>query len=320
MHTADACHGTGVTLAFLCFGRHRIYKLSRQQRGGCAQVSAEGLQRRETATGIRARKGGEPIVCLTAYTAPMAHWLDPHVDLLMVGDSLGMVLYGFDSTLPVTLDMMIAHGGAVVRGSSRAFVVVDMPFGSYQESPAQAFRSAARVMAETGCGGVKLEGGVEMAETVAFLTSRGIPVMGHVGLTPQSVNAFGGFRVQGRTAEAAEHLLRDAHAVEAAGAFSIVLEAVPRELAATITHELRIPTIGIGAGPDCDGQVLVYHDVVGLTPGATPRFARRYAELGEEVKHAVREYCDDVHSGKFPSDAESFHLPSELRAPGKVVR
>jgi 3-methyl-2-oxobutanoate hydroxymethyltransferase len=261
------------------------------------------------------------ITCLTAYDFPTARLLDESgVDIILVGDSLGNVILGYENTVPVTLDEMLHHTRAVRRGVHHALLVADMPYGSYHTGANDAIANALRLIKEGGAEAVKLEGGERRLEIISRLVEAEIPVMGHVGLTPQSVNAFGGFRVQGRTAEAAEHLLRDAHAVEAAGAFSIVLEAVPRELAATITHELRIPTIGIGAGPDCDGQVLVYHDLVGLTPGATPRFARRYAELSEEIKRAVREYCDDVHSGKFPSDAESFHLPSELRAPGKVVR
>jgi 3-methyl-2-oxobutanoate hydroxymethyltransferase len=276
-------------------------------------LSAEGLPRRQTATAIRARKGGEPIVCLTAYTAPMAHWLDPHVDLLMVGDSLGMVLYGFDSTLPVTLDMMIAHGGAVVRGSERAFVVVDMPFGSYQESPSQGFRSAARVMAESGCGGVKLEGGVEMAETVAFLTSRGIPVMGHVGLTPQSVNSLGGYRSRGHDQAEAARILADAKAIAEAGAFSLVVEGTVEPLARRISEAIAIPTIGIGASPACDGQVLVTDDLLGLFAEFTPKFVKRYAELGEAVASAAASYAADVRARRFPGPEHCFQ-PRKARA------
>ena len=276
-------------------------------------MSAEGLPRRQTATAIRARKGGEPIVCLTAYTAPMAHWLDPHVDLLMVGDSLGMVLYGFDSTLPVTLDMMIAHGGAVVRGSERAFVVVDMPFGSYQESPSQGFRSAARVMAESGCGGVKLEGGVEMAETVAFLTSRGIPVMGHVGLTPQSVNSLGGYRSRGHDQAEAARILADAKAIAEAGAFSLVVEGTVEPLARRISEAIAIPTIGIGASPACDGQVLVTDDLLGLFAEFTPKFVKRYAELGEAVASAAASYAADVRARRFPGPEHCFQ-PRKARA------
>ena len=271
------------------------------------------MPRRQTATAIRARKGGEPIVCLTAYTAPMARWLDPHVDLLMVGDSLGMVLYGFDSTLPVTLDMMIAHGGAVVRGSERAFVVVDMPFGSYQESPSQGFRSAARVMAESGCGGVKLEGGVEMAETVAFLTSRGIPVMGHVGLTPQSVNSLGGYRSRGHDQAEAARILADAKAIAEAGAFSLVVEGTVEPLARRISEAIAIPTIGIGASPACDGQVLVTDDLLGLFAEFTPKFVKRYAELGEAVASAAASYAADVRARRFPGPEHCFQ-PRKARA------
>ncbi|CAH2605597.1 3-methyl-2-oxobutanoate hydroxymethyltransferase (plasmid) [Rhodovastum atsumiense] len=220
------------------------------------------------------RKGRGPFVCLTAYTTPMARLLDPHVDLLLVGDSLGMVLYGLESTLPVTLEMMIAHGAAVMRGTQRACVVVDMPFGSYQESPQQAFRNAARLLAETGCAAVKLEGGVEMAETIRFLTARGVPVCGHVGLMPQSVNATG-YRVQGRDAAEAGRVTEDARAVAAAGAFAVVIEGTTRPLAAAITRDLPVPTIGIGAAPECDGQILVSDDMLGLFTAFTPRFVKR---------------------------------------------
>jgi 3-methyl-2-oxobutanoate hydroxymethyltransferase len=295
-------------------GRSDLYKLGQSILEAGAGVSAEGLQRRQTATELRARKGGEPIVCLTAYTAPMAHWLDPHVDLLMVGDSLGMVLYGFASTLPVTLDMMIAHGGAVVRGSQRAFVIVDLPFGSYQESATQAFRAAARVMAETGCGGVKLEGGAEMAETVAFLTSRGIPVMGHVGLTPQSVNTLGGYRSRGHDEPEAARILADAQAVADAGAFALVVEGVVEPLARRITETVAIPTIGIGASPACDGQVLVSEDLLGLFAEFTPKFVKRYAALGAAVGEAAASYAADVRKRAFPA-AEHCFPPRRARAP-----
>jgi 3-methyl-2-oxobutanoate hydroxymethyltransferase len=265
--------------------------------------------------------GPNRITCLTAYDFPTARLLDDAgVDIVLVGDSLGMVVLGYENTVPVTLDEMLHHTRAVRRGIRHALLVADMPYGSYHTGAKDAIANALRLVKEGGAEAVKLEGGERRLEVISRLVEAEIPVMGHVGLTPQSVNAFGGFRVQGRTPEAADHLLRDARAVEAAGAFSIVLESVPRELAATITRELHIPTIGIGAGPDCDGQVLVFHDLVGLTTGPTPRFARRYAELGEEVKRAIREYCDDVHNGNFPSDAESFHLPAELRAREKPVR
>ena len=246
------------------------------------------------------RKGGEPIAVLTAYTAPIARLIDPHVDVILVGDSLGMVVYGFTSTLPVTLDMMIAHGRAVVAASSRAAVVVDLPFGAYQESPVQAYRAAARVMAETGCDAVKLEGGVEMAETIAFLTSRGIPVMGHVGLTPQSVHALGGYKARGRTQADAERIIAGAVAVAQAGAFSIVIEGTIDSVSRQATEAVAIPTIGIGASASCDGQVLVIDDVLGLSGDFKPRLARRYVDLGSQIAEAARLYAADVKSHRFP--------------------
>ncbi len=232
--------------------------------------------------------------------APVAKALDPHVDILLVGDSLGMVLYGLDSTVGVTLDMMIAHGAAVVRGSKRACVIVDMPFASYQESPQLAFRSAARVMAETGCSAVKLEGGVEMAETIAFLVDRGIPVLAHVGLKPQSVHQIGGFRAQGKTPAEAARILADGQAVAEAGAFAIVVEGVIEPVARQLTESVDIPTVGIGAGPACDGQAVVTEDMLGLFPDFTPKFVKRYAELGEALSAAVQEYAEDVRAGRFP--------------------
>jgi len=255
---------------------------------------------------LKARKGGEPIVCLTAYTTPMARRLDPHVDLLLVGDSLGMVLYGFDSTLPVTLEMMVAHGAAVRRGSERACLVVDLPFGSYQESPAVAYRAAARLMAETGCSAVKLEGGREMADTVAFLVERGIPVMGHVGLTPQSVNALGGFRARGRDPEQREAIMADADAIAGAGAFSMVVEGVVEPLARAITERVAVPTIGIGGSPACDGQVLVIDDLIGMFDSFTPKFVKRYAEVGEQVAAAAVAYAADVRARRFPGKEHLF--------------
>lgn len=269
-------------------------------------MSATALTKRITAPDIAGRKGAVPVVCLTAYTAPMAKLLDPHVDLLLVGDSLGMVLYGFDSTLPVTLDMMIAHGAAVVRGSSRAIVVVDMPFGSYQESPQQAFRNAARVMAETGCGAVKLEGGAEMAETVDYLVRRGVPVMGHVGLTPQSVNTLGGFRARGRGDAEGDAIVDDARAIADAGAFSIVVEGVVEPLADRVTAAVRVPVIGIGASARCDGQVLVSDDLLGLFSDFKPRFVKRYAELGPQVAAAAAAYAGDVRDRRFPGPEHVF--------------
>jgi 3-methyl-2-oxobutanoate hydroxymethyltransferase len=251
-------------------------------------------------------KGGEPIVGLTAYTAPIAQLLDPHVDFLLVGDSLGMVVYGFDSTLPVTLGMMIAHGAAVMRGSSHALVVVDMPFGSYQESREQAFRNAARILAETGCAAVKLEGGVEMADTVRFLTERGVPVMGHVGLMPQSVNAAGGFKVQGRDQRQAERVSADAAAIAESGAFALVIEGTIEPVARAITASISIPTIGIGASPMCDGQILVTDDVLGLFTRFKPRFVRRYAELAPLITGAAAEYAADVRARRFPGPEHCF--------------
>src|SRR5690606_28050396 len=236
---------------------------------------------------IRARKGGEPVVCLTAYTTPMARLVDAHCDIALVGDSLGMVLHGLPSTLGVTMEMMILHGKAVARGLSHACLVVDMPFGSYEEGPAQAFRNASRLMAETGCHAVKLEGGLHMAETVAFLVARGIPVMGHVGLTPQSVNTLGGYKVQGRGQAEADRIALDARALAEAGAFSVVLEKLPEALGHRITREIAVPTIGIGAGADCDGQVLVVDDMLGLFSDFRPKFVKRYAELGQDADAAI---------------------------------
>jgi 3-methyl-2-oxobutanoate hydroxymethyltransferase len=252
---------------------------------------------------------------LTAYDYPTARLLDEAgVDVILVGDSLAMVALGYDSTLPVTLDEMLHHARAVRRGTKRALLVVDMPFGSYHSDTAESLRNAVRFVKEAGAEAVKVEGGERRLELIARLTEAEIPVMGHVGLTPQSVNALGGYRVQGKTVDSAEQLLRDARAVEAAGAFAVVLEAVPRELAAQITRELRIPTIGIGAGPDCDGQILVVHDLLGLTFDQTPKFARKYANLGEAISNAVREYAADVRTGTFPSDSESYHAGSSSKA------
>lgn len=269
-------------------------------------MSKPGHDARISIPELRARKGDIPIVSLTAYTTPVAKILDPHIDVFIVGDSVGMVLYGMDSTLGVTLEMMIAHGAAVVRGSARAAVIVDMPFGSYQESPEAAFRNSARVMAETGCDGVKLEGGVAMADTIAFLTERGIPVMGHVGLTPQSVNALGGYRARGRGRAEAEKILEDARAVAEAGAFSLVVEGVIESLARDVTDAVTVPTIGIGASVECDGQVLVTEDAVGLFSDFTPKFVKRYGELGQALEHAVRDYAADVRARQFPGPEHVF--------------
>jgi 3-methyl-2-oxobutanoate hydroxymethyltransferase len=253
-------------------------------------------------------KGGPPIVGLTAYTAPIARLLDPHVDFLLVGDSLGMVVYGFETTLPVTLDMMLAHGAAVMRASARALVVVDLPFGSYQASPQQAFRAAARLMAETGCAAVKLEGGSEMAETVRFLTRRGVPVMGHVGLMPQSVNAAGGFKVQGRGEVQAERVAADAAAIAEAGAFALVIEGTVEPVARAITESVPIPTIGIGASPACDGQILVIDDLLGIFTEFTPRFVKRYAGLAALISTAAESYAADVRARRFPEEKHCFGM------------
>ena len=235
-------------------------------------MSVHKEKSRITVPQIAARKGQEPIVCLTAYTALTAKILDPHVDLLLVGDSLGMVIYGMENTLGVSVDMMVNHGAAVVRGSAQACVIVDLPFGSYQESPAAAYRTAARVMSETGCAGVKIEGGAEMADTVSFLNERGIPVLGHVGLMPQAVNTQGGFKAQGKSEFEAARIKADAEAIADAGAFAVVIEGTMEPLARALTESLSIPTIGIGASPACDGQVLVTEDLVGLFSDFKPRF------------------------------------------------
>ena len=268
------------------------------------------LQRKTLAAGSQSKK----ITCLTAYDYPTARLVDEAgVDVVLVGDSLAMVMLGHDSTLPLTLDEALHHTKAVRRGVARALVVADMPYGSYHGDIGESLRNAMRFVKEAGAEAVKIEGGERRLELIARLTEAEIPVMGHIGLTPQSVNALGGYRVQGKTPNAAEQVLRDARAVEAAGAFSIVLEAIPRELAAEITKAVRIPTIGIGAGPDCDGQVLVLHDLLGLTFQNPPKFARRYANVGETILKAVREYCADVENGRFPTDAESYHAPANVK-------
>lgn len=269
--------------------------------------------RRLSVPDIRARKGAEPIVSLTAYTTPMARALDDHVDLMLVGDSLGMVLYGFETTLPVTLDMMINHGAAVVRGSKHACVIVDLPFGSYQESREAAYRAAARVMKETGAAGVKLEGGVEMADTVRHLTGRGIPVLGHVGLLPQSVHAAGGYRAHGRDLAEAQTIVADARAIADAGAFALVVEGTIEPVAREITESIDIPTIGIGASPACDGQILVTEDILGLFADFTPKFVKRYAELGDDIVAAAQAYADDVRARRFPGAEHCFGVPTEKK-------
>lgn len=258
-------------------------------------------KKRLTASDILSRKGATPLACITAYSAPMATLMDDHVDVLLVGDSLGMALYGLSSTLAVTTDMMINHGAAVMRGSKQACVIVDLPFGSYQGSKEAAFDTAARVMAETGCAGVKLEGGVVMAETIAFLVARGVPVMGHVGMTPQSVNVYGGYRARGRTKSGADEIAVDAQAVADAGAFSMVIESTVEPIARAITGQVSVPTIGIGASPACDGQIIVAEDILGIFQDFTPRFVERYADVGEEISAAVRQYAEDVRARRFPT-------------------
>jgi 3-methyl-2-oxobutanoate hydroxymethyltransferase len=268
-------------------------------------MSVHGEGKPITVPDLRRMKG-TPQVWLTAYTTPMARLLDPHCDVLLVGDSLGMVLYGLPSTLAVSLDTMIAHGAAVVRGTKHACVVVDMPFGSYQESPQQAFRNAARIASETHAQAVKLEGGVEMAETIRFLTTRGVPVCGHVGLMPQSLNVAGGFRATGRTGDEAAKVTADARAVADAGAFAVVVEGTLEPVAAAITADIAIPTIGIGASAACDGQVLVIDDVLGTFNDFVPRFVKRYAELGVEISNAAAAYAADVRARKFPGEGNVF--------------
>lgn len=253
------------------------------------------------------QKAGTPLVVLTAYTAPMAHLLDEHVDILLVGDSLGMVVYGMESTLSVTLEMMENHGKAVATHAKHALVVVDLPFGSYQESPQQAFANSARIIRNTGCQAVKLEGGAEMADTVCFLTERGIPVMGHVGLMPQRVHEMGGYKYQGRNAEEAAAILHDALAIEEAGAFSIVLEGVKEPVAREVSAKLSVPTIGIGASSACDGQVLVVDDMLGISAsGYTPSFVKQYAQLGQAIEEAANAYATEVRSRAFPSPEYCF--------------
>jgi 3-methyl-2-oxobutanoate hydroxymethyltransferase len=273
-------------------------------------VSTHTDQKRLTAPDIRARKSGNPIVMLTSYHAHTARILDRHCDVILVGDSLGMVMHGLETTIPVTLDMMILQGRAVMRGSTHALVVVDLPFGSYEVSREQAFTSAARVLKETGCGAIKLEGGQRMAETIRFLVERGVPVMAHVGLTPQAVNALGGFRAQGRDRADWAPIVADARAVAEAGAFSVVVEAVAEPLAAEITREIAIPTIGIGASAACDGQVLVLEDMLGLSPWV-PKFVKRYTNLGPSIEAAVSAYAEEVRSRSFPAAAHVYPLRGE---------
>ncbi|MEP2715913.1 3-methyl-2-oxobutanoate hydroxymethyltransferase [Pseudophaeobacter sp.] len=268
-------------------------------------MSANSKTSAVTAGDILAQKGKTPIVSLTAYTTPMAQMMDPHCDFILVGDSVGMVLHGLPSTLGVTMEMMILHGAAVARGLSHAMLVIDMPFGSYEESPEQAFRNAARLMRETNAAAVKLEGGVEMAPTIQFLVERGIPVMAHLGLTPQSINTLGGYKVQGRDAAGAA-VLAGAQAVAEAGAFAVVLEKVPQGLADEITGAVAIPTIGIGASAGCDGQILVVDDMLGLFTAFKPKFVKRYGNLGTDAEAAIAAYAAEVRARAFPAAEHVF--------------
>ncbi|HEU4960341.1 MAG TPA: 3-methyl-2-oxobutanoate hydroxymethyltransferase [Sphingomonas sp.] len=262
--------------------------------------------KRMTVPAIRKRKGaGEPLVMLTAYTVRMAQLLDPHCDMLLVGDSLGQVVYGLPSTLPVTLDMMAAHGAAVVRGSYHSLVIIDMPFGSYEASPQRAFESASWLLKQTGAAAVKMEGGAAMAPTVKFLTERGIPVMGHVGLTPQAVNALGGYGARGRSQEEAARILDDGRAIAAAGAFSLVIEGVVEPIAVELTRTIDCPTIGIGASAQCDGQVLVAEDMLGFFE-RTPSFVRKFDDLAGRISAAVETYAKDVRSRAFPGPEQTY--------------
>ncbi len=261
--------------------------------------------RRVAAPDIAARKGGVPVVCLTAYTAPMADLLDEHCDLLLVGDSVGMVVHGLPNTVGVTLEMMILHGQAVMRGSRRAMVVVDMPFGSYEGAPELAYANAARVMKETGCSAVKVEAGPAVAANIAYLVQRGIPVMGHVGLRPQAVMVDGAFKAKGRSGDERQRILGEAHAAADAGAFAVVVEGVAEGLAREITEAIAAPTIGIGASAGCDGQILVTDDMLGLFDW-TPKFVRRYADLRGEIGRAVAGYAEDVRQRRFPGPAEIY--------------
>src|SRR5665213_130218 len=273
-------------------------------------MSSHALQKRITAPDIRAKKGGEPIVSLTSYHAHTAAIADTYVDFLLVGDSLGMVMHGYETTLPVPLELMIMHGRAVTRGAKRALVVVDMPFGSYEESPAQAFRNAARMMKETECGAIKIEGGTRMAETVKFLSERGIPVMAHIGLTPQSINVFGGFKTQGREKAQWAAIEADAKAVADAGAFAVVVEAVAEPLAAKLTKQVDIPTIGIGASLACDGQILVMEDMLGLSP-RVPKFVKEFGKVGQAIEGAISLYAQDVRARRFPEPANTYEMKPE---------
>jgi len=279
-------------------------------------VAEQFAVKRVTAPDIKNRKGGAPIVALTAYHAHTARIIDPYVDFLLVGDSLGMVMHGYETTVPVPLELMIMHAQAVVRGSSRALVVVDMPFGSYEESPAIAFRNAARVLKETGCGAIKLEGGVQMADTIRYLTERGIPVMSHIGMTPQAINTIGSFKPRGRYRSEWAAYEADAKAIADAGAFAVVIEALAELLAARITKEIPIPTIGIGASAECDGQILVLEDMLGLSP-RVPKFVKEYAQIGAGIEAAVKAFATEVRTRAFPTADYTYPMCEEV---GEVTK
>ncbi len=284
---------------------------SQSSAGGGAGQKVKRLM----APDIAAMKGGVPIVSLTSYHAHTAAIADPYCDFLLVGDSLGMVMHGFETTVPVPLELMIMHGRAVVRGAKRALVVVDMPFGTYEESPSMAFRNAARVMKETDCGAIKLEGGRRMAETIRYLVDRGIPVMAHIGLTPQSINVIGGFKAQGREEAQWAAIEEDARQVAEAGAFSVVLEAMAEPLAARITQAIPIPTIGIGASATCDGQVLVMEDMLGLSP-RVPKFVKEFGAVGAAIEGAIRSYAAAVRARSFPSTEHTYGMSDPQKSDG----
>jgi 3-methyl-2-oxobutanoate hydroxymethyltransferase len=284
---------------------------SQSSAGGGAGQKVKRLM----APDIAAMKGGAPIVSLTSYHAHTAAIADPYCDFLLVGDSLGMVMHGFETTVPVPLELMIMHGRAVVRGAKRALVVVDMPFGTYEESPSMAFRNAARVMKETDCGAIKLEGGRRMAETIRYLVDRGIPVMAHIGLTPQSINVIGGFKAQGREEAQWAAIEEDARQVAEAGAFSVVLEAIAEPLAARITQAIPIPTIGIGASATCDGQVLVMEDMLGLSP-RVPKFVKEFGAVGAAIEGAIRSYAAEVRARTFPATEHTYGMSDPQKSDG----
>ena len=275
-------------------------------------MSSQKQVRRKTVKDIAKAKKGDPLVCLTAYDAPRAALIDPYCDLILVGDSVGMVVHGLDSTVGVTMDMMILHGKAVMRGSKEAFVVVDMPFGSYEAGPVQAFESASRIMQETGCQAVKIESGTYAGEIVSFLVERGIPVMGHVGLRPQAIHVDGGFKAKGRSGDERQRVIDEAKAAEAGGAFAVVIEGVAEDLAREITEQLSIPTVGIGASAACDGQILVIDDMLGIFDW-TPKFVRRYGDVKGEIVRSVEAYASDVKARTFPGEAETYQIKANLR-------